>query len=302
MPSSTKPRRAKDRAKSKNKSGSSKKDKGPKKGRKKDRKLNAKNADRYDLYQRSVNSPDTDVEFLSNTYRAIRGKEARHLREDFCGTALLAAEWIKQGPEFTAEGFDLDEEPIQWGKRNNFAKLGDDAARMKFHVKDVRSRSDRSPDICTAQNFSYCCITNRAALREYFETIYEDLADDGIFVMDLYGGPDAITEMEEVREIGGGVEYVWDQDEYWPATGEYKCMIHFRFNDGSEMRNAFEYEWRLWQMPELKDLLLDIGFKEVHSYFEGSDEDDPEEGNGIFELDDKGENIDAWIAYIVAHK
>jgi SAM-dependent methyltransferase len=293
MPSSTKSRRPKGSKSPKSKD---------KKGRKKDRRLNAKNADRYDLYQRSVNSPDTDVEFLRDTYREIRGKDPHHLREDFCGTALLASEWIKQGEGFTAEGFDLDEEPIQWGKRHNFAKLGQDAERMTFHLKDVRSRSDRRPDICTAQNFSYCCFKERAVMKEYFETILSDLDDDGLFVMDLYGGPDAITEMEEVREIGGGVEYVWDQDEYWPATAEYRCMIHFRFHDGSEMHRAFEYEWRLWNMMELKDLLLEVGFKTAHSYFEGTDEDDPEEGNGIFERDDKGENIDAWIAYIVAAK
>jgi len=294
MPTSTKTRRAKGQKRS----GAAP----SKKGRKKDRRLNAKNADRYDLYQRSVNSPETDVDFLRETYVSIRNKQPHHLREDFCGTALLAAEWIKQGTEYTVEGFDLDPEPIEWGKRNNFASLGDDAERMTWHLKDVRSLSDRRPDICTAQNFSYCCLTERTLLKEYFEKVYEDLSDEGIFVMDLYGGPDAITEMEEVRDIAPGVEYVWDQVEYKPATAAYSCAIHFRFQDGSEMRNAFQYEWRLWNMAELKDLLIEVGFKTADSYFEGTDEDDPEEGNGVFEQDDVGENIDAWIAYIVSAK
>ena len=285
----------------KHKRGSKSKDK-KKQGRKKDRKLNAKNADRYDLYQLAVNSPEADVDFLMETFREVRGREAQHLREDFCGTAALAAEWISRGDQYTCEGFDLDPEPIEWGKRNNFQKLGDAAERMTFHLKDVRSLSDRRPDVVTAQNFSYQCFFERADMKSYFQSIYDDLAEDGIFVMDMYGGPDSFNELEEVRELDNGVDYVWDQMEYWPATGRYECAIHFRFRDGSEMTEAFRYSWRMWSMPEIKDILREVGFKSVDGYFEGSDEDDPEEGNGEFVRDEKGENIDAWIAYLVAAK
>jgi hypothetical protein len=55
-------------------------------------------------------------------------------------------------------------------------------------------------------------------------------------------------------------------------------------------------------MAELKDLLSEAGFDDVQSYFEGDDEDDPEEGNGIFEPDPRGENCESWIGYLVSRK
>ena len=271
--------------------------------KKKDRKLNRKSADRLDLYQRSVNSPDTDVDFLEKQFTDLVGRPLRHLREDFCGTAALAAEFLGRDGENTAEGFDLDSDPIEWGKKRNFAKVENWEERMTFHLDDVRNPADKRPDLTCAQNFSYWCFHTRAELKTYFQSVFADLAEDGMFVVDLYGGPEAMSEMEEEREIDGGAfTYVWDQKEYWPGSGEYKTAIHFHFNDGSEWENAFEYSWRFWHLTELRDLLFEVGFKAVRPYFEGTDEDDEEEGNGIFDYDEKGENCEAWLGYLVSCK
>jgi SAM-dependent methyltransferase len=292
MGSSTKSRRpGKDKGQKKGKSQKS--------GRKRDRKLTAKTADRHELYQRSVNSPETDVDFLMKVYNNLRGKAPHHLREDFCGTAALAAEWLGRSKENTAEGFDLDPEPIAWGTDHNFGKLEDGTERMTFHQKDVRESSDRRPDMTTAANFSYWCFHTRKELLGYFRSVHADLAEDGLFVVDLFGGPEALTELEETRSLGGGIEYVWDQKTWWPGSGEYEAAIHFRFKDGSEMRDAFEYHWRFWHLTEIRDVLYDAGFSSVEPYFEGTDEDD-ESGDGIFEHDPRGENCDAWIGYLVA--
>ncbi|MEM6674942.1 MAG: class I SAM-dependent methyltransferase [Planctomycetota bacterium] len=271
-------------------------------GKKRDRRLNAKNADRYELYQRAVNSPETDVEFLEKAYRHYNDREPKHLREDFCGTAAMCAEWLTRGPERTAEGVDLDSEPIEWGKRHNFPRVDGWEERMTFHLQDVRSGVDQRPDVTAAQNFSYWCFKTRQELLDYFRAVREDLAEDGVFVLDLYGGPEATVEQEEVRSLGGGIEYVWDQREYIPATGTYSTAIHFRFKDGSEMTDAFEYEWRFWSITEIRDVLYDVGFRAVTTWFEGTDPDDPDEGDGNFEIDERGENCEAWIGYLVAQR
>jgi SAM-dependent methyltransferase len=273
------------------------------KGKPKAPKDTAATADRYDLYQRAVNSPEADVDFLIKVYGQLRdGQRPRHLREDFCGTANLAAEWLKRGPEMTAEGFDLDPEPIEWGKRVNFASVPDTDERMTFHVADVRSRASVRPDITTAPNFSYWCFRTREEMKSYFRSALEDLAPGGLFVLDVYGGPESIVEMEEQRDIDGKFTYVWDQRQYWPGTGEYHTAIHFRFKDGTELYDAFQYLWRFWHLTELRDILTEVGFKSVGNYFEGTDPEDEEAGDGNFELDEKGENCQAWIGYIVAAK
>ncbi len=280
-----------------------------KKARKKARKkapvpmagLTAKTADKHQLYQHSVQSAKEDVRFMTRVYKSARGKMPLHFREDFCGTALLSAAWVQRGKQYSAEGFDICTDTLAWGKEHNLDPMGEDAKRICLHPKDVREKSTKKPDLRAAQNFSYFIFRERTEMKDYFKGVLKDLAKDGVFVMDIYGGPDAMKEMEEEREVEEGFTYVWDQDEYWPATGEYRAYIHFRFEDGSEMNRAFTYHWRLWNLTEIVDLLQEVGFANVDTYWEGTDKDGTS-GNGVYRKSKRGENCDAWVTYIVASK
>lgn len=260
--------------------------------------LSARSADKYDLYQRAVQAPEDDARFLARLFRRLRGRPARHLREDFCGTALLAATWIARHAQNTAEGFDIDPEPLEWGREHNFAPLGAAAQRMHFHQADVREKSLQRPDVRVAFNFSYCGLRTRAELLDYFRAARRDVARDGLFVLDVHGGPEIYEEMEEERPVEGGFTYVWEQGDFHPATGLTKRYISFEFRDGSELHRIFRYDWRLWTLPELKDALEEAGFSQVDSYWEG--EGDDGEGDGNFRKHARGDNCPAWIAYLVA--
>jgi hypothetical protein len=263
------------------------------------RTLSAKTADKYELYQRAVQSPKADVRLMARVYKGLRGRPARHFREDFCGTALLSATWVKRGPQYTAEGFDIDPVPLAWGRTHNLEPLGKAAARVRLHQEDVRHPSDRSPDVRCAQNFSYCVFKQRPELVQYFRAVRQDLASDGIFMLDLHGGPDSMNLTTETNSRGG-FTYIWEQRAYWPVTGETKCYIHFRFRGGTRLERAFTYDWRLWTLPELKDALTDAGFGTVECYWEGTDENG-RDGSGIFRKTRRGENCDTFIAYLVAY-
>ncbi len=254
----------------------------------------AKTADKYVLYQKAVQSPETDIALIRRVFRGERGREPRHLREDFCGTALISAEWVRGHRENTAEGFDLDPEPLAWGLEHNCEGL--DLARLTLHQLDVRAPGRRRPDVRIAFNFSYWVFHERPTLLAYFRAARRSLAKDGLFLIDLYGGLDAPAELEERRRCGG-FTYVWDQHRYWPGTGEYTCFIRFEFPDGSELK-AFRYDWRLWSLCELRDLLVEAGFAKVERYFEGSGEKG--EGDGIFRRGTRGENCAGWLAYLAA--
>ena len=262
--------------------------------------FSARTADRHALYQLAVQSPVEDVRFLARIYRMLRGSEPRHLREDFCGTALLCAAWVRGRKPRTAEGFDISRATLEWGRVHNFPPLGERAAHIRLHAADVRTPSARRPDVRCAQNFSYFVFKRRRELLAYFTSARRDLARGGVFVLDIYGGPEAMEEQVEEREIEGGFTYVWDQRRYVPATGAYEAHIHFRFRDGTELRRAFSYDWRLWTLPEVKDVLHEAGFRNVDSYWEGTDEDG-EGGNGVFRRSERGENCLAWVTYLVAY-
>jgi SAM-dependent methyltransferase len=260
----------------------------------------AATADRYELYQLAVQSPEVDVEFLSEVYREVRGRKALHLREDFCGTALLSCEWARQSPRHTAEGFDLDPEPLAWGRERNLRPLGRAARRVLLRQADARS-DGRPADVRCAQNFSYWVFRERRQMLRYFKLARKSLAPGGIFVLDLFGGDEGTAVMTEEREIDEGFTYVWDQARFLPGNGEYWCKIHFHFKDGSKLLDAFRYHWRHWTMSELKDVLADAGFGEVHSWFEAGD--DEGDGIGEFVRDEEGktsEDCAGWVGYLVA--
>ena len=92
-----------------------------------------------------------------------------------------------------------------------------------------------------------------------------------------------------------------DQNVYNPITSNVVNHIHFRFPDGSEIKRAFSYNWRLWSLAEIQDAMTDAGFTATTVYWEGT-ERDGNTGNGVFKPSMRGEACAGWIAYIVAEK
>ncbi len=269
----------------------SKKNKGP---------TMAEQADIHELYEESVQNVENEVEFLRTTFRDLRGRTAHAFREDFCGTASLACEWAKQGPEYSSVGVDIDPSVLEWGRNNRVGRLApEEQARVSLIESDVQTVETPQVDILAAFNFSYWIFEERAQMVAYMRRCYEALKDDGILFMDMFGGPESFEETKE-KTKHDGFTYIWHQAEFHPVTNHMQCYIHFKFPDGSRIKRAFSYAWRLYTAPELRDMLLEAGFAKVTVYWEGEDEDG--EGNGEFTPSQTGEADLAWIAYIVAEK
>lgn len=259
----------------------------------------AQRADRHALYQLAVQDPTWEMELIENIFRQRRGRAPQRLREDFCGTALSACEWVQRGRTHRAIGVDLDAEVLDWARTHNLVRLSPSAAkRLTLLQSDVLTADTGLADLVLAFNFSYWIFKERATLRQYFSRVRASLRPDGLFFLDAYGGHDAFREMRE-RQDFGRFTYIWDQAEYEPVTGDTTCHIHFAFPDGSRLRQAFTYHWRLWTLPELRELLAEAGFSKVTVYFEGTDSRTGE-GNGEFVPAERGEADPAWIAYLVA--
>ena len=116
-------------------------------------------------------------------------------------------------------------------------------------------------------------------------------------MLDLYGGADSQRTMDETREQEG-FDYVWDQNVFDPITYDAINYIHFEFPDGSEIRRAFTYDWRLWTIPELQALMSEAGFSQSEVYWEGTDRK-TNEGNGIYRKVTSAPDDPAWVSYIV---
>jgi SAM-dependent methyltransferase len=272
----------------------------PKARRKRARKTSrytAKTADKHVLYQLSVQAPDTEVDFLNQWFSKIRGRKPLSLREDFCGTAILCASWVKSHGERTATGLDIDKSVLAWGVEHNLGPLSDEQrSRVTLLRQDVRAKVKQKHDIICAFNFSYWIFKTRDEMRAYFQTIRSGLAKGGLFFLDAYGGWESHEPMQEHRKIKAGFTYVWDQNTFDAITHDVTNYIHFEFKDGTKLNKAFRYDWRFWSLPELQELLREAGFSKVHVYWDTS----TDETKDAYRERTRAPNQPGWLAYMVA--
>lgn len=266
----------------------------------------AAEVDRHDLYEASVQDPPTEVEFVTTTYKKLRGREALSLREDFCGTAVFSLAWVRSDPQRTAIGVDLDRETLHWGLEKRIRPAGGDfESRITLRNANVLEPQPPLVDVAVGYNFSCWCFQTREALRGYFEAARAGLEPGGLLFLDAYGGTE--VEMQDLNErevvddeVNGGepFTYVWEQYDYNPVSARMQCAIHFEFEDGSKIEEAFTYDWRIWRLIELRELLLEAGFTRVRVWAEYEDDD----GEGIdeyYEADDLDNEGVYWV-YISA--
>lgn len=286
-------------------SGGSLKSKAVRSGKSNSRKVrskkNAREFDKYEIYRKAVQSAEGDVEFLRDTYKELRGHLPTTLREDFCGTFAICAEWVKLGAAFVARGVDLDSEPIEYGKENHLPALSDSQRnRLEILQKNVLSSGLPAADIICAMNFSHFIFKERALMLAYFKNCYKHLNKNGLFVTDAFGGS-LCQEANEDKTKLRGLTYYWDQESFDPVTNHAVFHIHFKLDrEKKKRKNVFTYDWRMWTLPEIRELMLEAGFKKTHVYWEGTDRSGG--GDGIFLPVEKGEECQAWIAYVIGEK
>jgi hypothetical protein len=263
------------------------------------KKSQAARADRHVYYERAVQGVDLDCDFIDVTFKKMRGRRPTVFREDFCGTAAISQHWVSRGPRHQAIGIDLDPEVLAWAREHRLPRMSKARlARLELIEGNVLTARSRAVDVVGAFNFSYWVFKDRALLRRYFRRVRSSLVKDGLFFLDAYGGYEAYKEMLERTKLRG-FTYVWDQASYNPINGDIVCHINFNFPDGSRMAKAFTYEWRLWSLPELQEILGEAGFKNVTVYWEGTAKNG-KGGNGIFTPQTKGDADAGWVVYLVA--
>jgi len=271
-------------------------------------KKNKRVSHRHVLYEASVQSLEADLDFVERTYRRHRGKKLRRLREDFCGTSALATEWVRRREGNLSWGVDFHRPTLEWGREHRVSHLGKAARRVHLQCADVRTVTAPKVDVVLAFNFSYSVFKDRAGLVKYFSAVRRSLRPGGIFFVDAFGGQETMGTVVEKRKIKGSKDwdgkkvpaftYVWDQARFNVITHEILCHIHFHLRNGKKLRKAFTYDWRLWTLPEIQELLREAGFASTEVYVDGWDEE-TEEGDGIYRRRTVLENQAAWVAYVV---
>ena len=258
-------------------------------------------ADRHELYEAAVQCVESEIDFVDAEFKRLRRRQAHLLREDFCGTANTSCEWIRRRRNNRALAVDLDGAVLKWGREHHVARLAPSAReRITLIESDVLAVKTAPVDIVLAMNFSYFLFKERARMRAYFKRVRASLVPDGVLFLDCFGGYEAFQVLKEHTDHDG-FTYTWEHASYNPVNGDLVCHIHFSFPDGSKMKRAFTYEWRLWTLPEIREILAEAGFSRSTVYWQGWDEAE-ETGNGEFAPVEDADPDAGWICYIAAEK
>lgn len=259
----------------------------------------AARADRHRLYERAVQCPEAELDLMERVFQDVRRRRPRSIREDFCGTALVCAHWVRRRRSHRATGVDRDPEVLAYAARHHLRGLTPGArARVSLLHADVMEVRTAPVDVVLATNFSYWVFDRRATLRAYFRRAREALVPDGVLMLDAFGGYDTYRVLRE-RTEHPDFTYVWHQADYDPLSGRGLCHIHFQFPDGSRLERAFSYAWRLWTLPEIREVLGEAGFSRVEVLLEGIDAETGR-GSGEFTPAGRGQPDAGWIAYLAA--
>jgi len=283
---------------------------------------------RHALYELAVTNALPMAGFLF----ALHGHRPRVLREDFAGTGALARGWCQYGHDRGLAGqrslasiaVDLNARVFTLGRR--LAAQGTaHPAKVTFQRADVLVCADRA-DIIAATNFPVGYLHTRKALVAYLRHARTCLKSKGVFVCDMYGGSKAFevgTTRQRVR-AGPGKQfvytfvYIWEQEICEPLTGMVTNHIHFELPARSRsqfqqtnkfqkaktsvIRNAFTYRWRLWSIPELRDAMLEAGFRTVEVYDRLADGIDGEGNVYVQPLGESDRLDDPFVVYVAARK
>lgn len=273
------------------------------------------NWDIHSLYELCAQNPPRDAKLL----RAIHADATRTprknlvLAEDFCGTAALSRAWCDLSPAFSAVAADIHAPTL-----NRARQLSTNHPRIKLIRADVRTVKDPA-DLIAVLNFSICELHARGDLVAYFKHARSRLARRrGAFVCDLYGGADSYQTglLDQTISPPRGhpaskdrILYSWEQRAADPLTARVVNAMHFDVRPGGPKSgtarhqvflDAFVYDWRLWTIPELREAMLEAGFKHTAVYPRTAGATDPEGNLYTRPIEDPTELEEAFNVFVTA--
>ncbi len=266
---------------------------------------------RLSYYRWAVQHPQAEVAFLARTFEHYFHRPATLLRDDFCGGAGIAMAWAAMSQDHRALAVDKHPPTCRWAMREAMrvlAERAEDVVVVCADVGDARPPTVPRVEVTAAMNFGVLVYQTPATLVNYFRAARQSLKKNGLLVMDVYGGPGAMRPGVQSRAVtpppASGVlpfTYHWEQVSVDHLTHRVRNAIHFEQRDGTWLRRAFTYDWRLWTLPELVEAMHAAGFDKAEVW---CDTLDPATGqsDGRYRPIRSLPAREDWVAYVVGVK
>ncbi|KAJ2451121.1 hypothetical protein EV183_003805 [Coemansia sp. RSA 2336] len=270
-------------------------------------------ADKHQLYMQAVQNPRKEVKNIDVIYRTLSSRllhsidrtlihKHRHavtLREDFCGTAILCAEWVRSSPlsDRRAYGVDIDPSVIEYANSHVVSNLNDESL-VQLVCGDVleagcHSKYELPPvDVIAAFNFALCYFHKRCDLVSYLKHCYDNLNDFGMLFCDIFGGTESNqSQVNRVRDLGS-FKYLFRQHSFDLESNTVIFSLSFKMKDGSMLKDCFSYRFRIYSLCEIREAMLEAGFDKVSIWIatkdnEESDSEGSDSENSDNESSDK---------------
>ncbi|KAJ2844949.1 hypothetical protein IWW36_004983 [Coemansia brasiliensis] len=251
-------------------------------------------ADKHQLYMQAVQNPKKEVKNIEVIYRTLSNRLLHHinstlmykyryavtLREDFCGTAILCAEWVRSSSlsDRRAYGVDIDPNVIEYANSHVISNLSN-GSLIQLVCGDVleagcHSKNTLPPvDIIVAFNFSVCYFHQRRDLISYLKHSYDNLNEFGLLFCDIFGGAESGSkEVSRVRDLGS-FRYLFRQHSFDLETNTVRFSLSFKMKDGSMLKDCFTYKFRIYSLCEIREAMLEAGFDKVSIWIATKDND-----------------------------
>jgi hypothetical protein len=250
---------------------------------------------KYQLYQSAVQNVKKEVEFFRKIYRLIYNKVPHSFREDFCGTGLLANEWVKNSVENIAVGIDIDQEALEYGNNNNTST--DRVSLLNHNVLTEYDETQKFDVICSL-NYSHFLLTKRSEIKKYFENVFKNISK-GIFIIDLFGG----SHIYEDHSYDKGDYYRFCGKAINIVNNQTECSLNFKIKK-NKYKPLFNFMFRVYSIIELRELLEEIGFKKSKLFLKEINDDEDDDYNEYKEVDINGEyypESERYNGYIISY-
>lgn len=225
-----------------------------------------------------------DINFLIKKYAQLDGKRLLNLG---CGTGKHDSELHKLGYE--VKGIDLSPNMIDIAQKD-YLEEG-----LEFECGDIRDyRDDKKYDICTSLFHVISYQNSNQDLVSAFNTAYDELMNNGIFIFDVWYGPGVLTEKPEIRikRVGDekrtfirhAVPVLYAEDNLVDVN--YEVLIIDNATDKVQKLNE-THRMRYLFTPEVKFYLEQCGFELLACL----------DCNTLSSV-----SLNSWTAYFIARK
>lgn len=181
-----------------------------------------------------------------------------------CGTCSMSLHLLKKG--YRIIGIDSSEEMLAQGS-SKLLEYGDSFSLRKGDMTSFELEDKVDGCICTLDSLNHLCSIED--VKNTFINVFDSLKENGVFVFD-------VNTVFKHNYVLGDNSFIFDEEDFFLAwdnelldDNEVRIILDFFvFNGDSYDRFTEEFNEKAYEINELKNILNEIGFKDVCVYDE----------------------------------